>query len=178
MDYTLVPALKLFGKDGEKLVQVQVDELTDTVLYFKQHANQYNIDPDKIILLGYSSGGYVVAASTLKLATQGQSVWGQVIAYGFIKDALERYNALPPQSQKLTNTLFVFTENKDPISKGIRPYYALLAQKGVNVSALEMDKARHAFMEEFAPDGDSEQSAYVATAEAYIGNWIKQLPRN
>ncbi|MCP2041580.1 acetyl esterase/lipase [Neisseria sp. HSC-16F19] len=174
LDYKLLTKLN-FIVNADKYIQMQVDEVSDTVKYFKQNAQKYNIDPDKIILLGYSSGGYVVSASTLDLAKQGQSVWGQVIAYGFIKDALERYNALPAQSQKLTNTLFVFTEEKDFISEGIRPYYDALNQKGVNVSKIELPKAQHGFMEEISPQDGNEQAGYVVQAEQQIGEWIKGL---
>lgn len=174
LDYTLLPMHKFFT--GDKEIQYQVDELSDVIRYFKKNADKHNIDPGKIILIGYSSGGYLALASVLDLAEENQSVWGQIICYGFIKDGKERYQALPQSAKKLTNTLFVFTERADAISETTRPYYDMLVQNGVKVSKLEYDKARHGFMEENNPeDKNNPQASYVREAENDIKKWIQNL---
>lgn len=38
-------------------------DVLSTIKYFRDHAEEYNIDPDKIVTIGFSAGGHVVSVS-------------------------------------------------------------------------------------------------------------------
>ena len=48
---------------GEGLYKDAVADVNDAIRYVKAHGSQYNIDPDRLVLMGNSAGGYMVALS-------------------------------------------------------------------------------------------------------------------
>ena len=171
------------AKDGIT-IQYAVDEVVDTVLYFREHAVEYNIDPNKIVILGYSAGGYHTMAATLELEKQGVDVAAQVICYGFIKEVVETYNAMPEaQRQAVAPALFILADN-DPISDGSLKYEEVLRQNGVATEVKKYEGSMHGFIEENNPEYEKlhskaskspEQEVLARDAEDYIGNWLKGI---
>ncbi|MBQ9609477.1 MAG: alpha/beta hydrolase, partial [Lachnospiraceae bacterium] len=59
--------------------QYAIDEIKDTVKYFNENSEKYNIDTDNIFIMGYSAGGYYAMASTLQLHKENIEIKGQIL---------------------------------------------------------------------------------------------------
>ncbi|KAF1682751.1 alpha/beta hydrolase [Veillonella sp. R32] len=66
------------AKDGYDIAY-GTREIVDVVKYFVENASEYNIDTDKIFILGYSAGGDHAMASTLILKQDNVDIAGQII---------------------------------------------------------------------------------------------------
>lgn len=76
MEYNLVQ------DEGKIYPDAGLDVLT-TVKYFRDHAQDYQLDPNKILTIGFSAGGHVVSvANNMAVNKQYQE------KYGFKKDAV------------------------------------------------------------------------------------------
>ena len=62
----------------------QQEETADTVAYFLAHAGNWQIDPDRAALMGYSAGGHIAAGAALLLRDRGVSLCTQVLCYPFL----------------------------------------------------------------------------------------------
>lgn len=162
----------------------QVMEIVDAIKYFRENAAEYKIDPEKIIIMGYSAGGYLTLGATQQLAQEGITIYGQVIGYGYLRDGIEQYQKIPDENKPLCNTLIVFTNKDDFILSTMRKYYDILKKDNVSVSKLELPNANHGFLEENNPEYNfegkfpgrgEEQEKYMYEAEAAIEEWISML---
>ncbi|MBR0281957.1 MAG: alpha/beta hydrolase [Oscillibacter sp.] len=158
-------------------------EVADTVKYFIAHADERRIDPERIFILGYSAGAYHAMASVLALKKEGIDVAGQIICYGFLKDANDTYLSFDKAARKTTApALFILADN-DPISDGSLKYRQSLADNGVSAQVKKYDGAMHGFIEENNPEYDvlkavsksPEQEAMARDAENCIGQWISSV---
>jgi len=59
-------------------------ELRDTVLYFRDHAKEYHIDPERFSLIGYSAGGHLCAGTAMLLRDAGFRLNSQFLCYPFL----------------------------------------------------------------------------------------------
>ena len=159
-------------------------EVADTVKYFIAHADERRIDPERIFILGYSAGAYHAMASVLALKKEGIDVAGQIICYGFLKDANDTYLSFDKAARKTTApALFILADN-DPISDGSLKYRQSLADNGVSAQVKKYDGAMHGFIEENNPEYDvlkavsksPEQEAMARDAEKYLP--LKKLSRD
>ncbi|NBI68527.1 alpha/beta hydrolase [Pseudoflavonifractor sp. 60] len=111
-------------------IEYGTQEVVDTVKYFLEHAEEYRIDPNKAVLLGYSAGGYHAAMAAHTLERAGIDLAAQVLCYSFIGEVLDSFNALSQEQQaNLPATLFVLADN-DPISDGSLGYETALRGGG------------------------------------------------
>lgn len=164
-------------------IEYAVEEVTDTVLYLAQNAQQYDIDPQKIVTMGYSAGGYHAMAAALQLKLEGFELAAQVLCYPFISDIQDLYNALDQEDKALAPALFLIAET-DPISQGSLPYEQLLSNNGVDTEIITYADAMHGFMEENNPEyaelqniasRNAEQEALARDAEEKIGEWLQSI---
>lgn len=156
-------------------------EVTDTVKYFKAHAAEYGIDPDQIVLLGYSAGGCHAMMSALQLKAEDVDVAAQVLCYAFVGEAVKTYQALrPDQQQSIAPALFLLADN-DPISDASLTYEASLRQAGVSTAVVRCLSAKHAFLEETNPEyadlktataNTPDQKLLAQEAEQDIKSWL------
>ena len=183
IDYTLLPPSRMVFFPSSK-INYQINEIVDVVKYFKENASKYNIDPNKIIIMGYSAGGHLALAATNKLAKQGESIWAQVIGYGYLRNGIDLFNEIPSEYKKLCSTLLVFTAKDDFISESMREYNDLLVGNSVPVLKLEYPNANHGFLEENNSEYENineltgrseEQEKYMIDAENKIKEWILSL---
>lgn len=158
------------------------EEVLDTIRYFRAHAAEYAIDPDKIFALGYSAGAYYAVASVLALKQQGIDLAGQIICYGFLKEANSTYLALDEAARaSIAPALFILADN-DPISESSLLYQKSLEANGVPTQVKKYEGALHTFMEgSLDVEGLSsfiriaEQEALAHQAENLIGEWIRSI---
>lgn len=151
------------------------EEVRDTILYFREHAAEYDLDPARFAVIGYSAGGHLAAASTLMLHDKGIDLSAQVLCYPFL-DFSRLYGLLnegdsqsigelffpkgisredpyispvaasDSQLRGLTPTVFVCC-GTDPLTEHSRTYQDKLKQNGVHVSFKLYDDALHGFLE-------------------------------
>ena len=161
------------------------NEVVDTVKYFVNHADEYDIDTDNIFIMGYSAGGYHAMASTLKLKEEGIEIAGQIICYGFIKEVNDTYLAETESFRKnMCPSLFILADN-DPISDGSLIYQKSLEENGIDTTVKKYEGSKHGFIEENNPEYEIlkaasksfEQEAMARDAEKYIGEWINSHSR-
>ena len=171
------------AKDGYDM-NFGVDEVKDTVIYFKEHADEYNIDIDKFFMLGYSAGGYHAMNAVVALKKDNIDVRGQILCYSFIGEIVTKYNELNEEQRKsIAPTLFVLAD-KDPISDGSLKYEAVLKENGISTKVKKFDTSKHGFIEENNPEYENlkniiskspEQEKLAREAEKYILNWINEI---
>lgn len=59
-------------------------EVRDTVLYFRDHAEEYGIDVTRFSLIGYSAGGHLCAGAAMLLRDAGFGLNSQFLCYPFL----------------------------------------------------------------------------------------------
>lgn len=166
-------------------IEYGTQEVVDTVKYFLEHAEEYRIDPNKAVLLGYSAGGCHAAMAALALEKEGIDLAAQVLCYSFIGEVLDGFNALSQEQQaNLPATLFVLADN-DPISNGSLEYETALRGVGVDTEIKKYDGSIHGFLEENNPEYEAlpagatskfpEQEAMARSGEVYIGEWLAKI---
>lgn len=171
------------AKDGYD-IDFGVDEVKDTVIYFKEHADKYNIDVSKFFMLGYSAGGYHAMSAVVVLKKDNIDVRGQILCYSFIGEIVTKYNELTEEQKKsIAPTLFILAD-KDPISDGSLKYETVLKENGVSTTVKKFVTSKHGFIEENNPEYENlkniiskspEQEKLAREAEKYIQNWINEL---
>ena len=151
------------------------EEIRDTVLYFREHAEEYGLDREKFALIGYSAGGHLAAAGTLMLHDMGVDVSAQVLCYPFLSfsgfdgllsngdsraveelffpEGVRRDDpyispaaASDEQLQGLAHTVFICC-GADPLTAQAKAYQEMLARNGVPVVWKLYEDALHGFLE-------------------------------
>lgn len=151
------------------------EEIRDTVLYFREHAAEYGIDPARFSVIGYSAGGHLAAVSTLMLHDLGVDLSAQVLCYPFLDFSqlsglldtgdsqavaelffpkgvsrddpyISPAAASDRQLEGLAPTVFVCC-GTDPLTENARAYRDRLLKNGVMVSFQLYDEAMHGFLE-------------------------------
>ena len=115
IDYRLLRNLIEFG--------APIDDVQNAVLFVKSHAAEYNIDPERIVLIGESAGGQLAAMAALK-PVAGASVQGVVAFYSPTDlESLAKNSAMIPEElhRTLRGTpfeamLFVFLRQLSPVA--------------------------------------------------------------
>ena len=171
-----------FKLAGEKYsIEYGSEEVADTVKYFINNKDELHIDINNIFLLGYSAGAYHIMNAALNLHKEGVKVNGQIICYGYLKDILDKYNALSDTLKStMPKSLFILADD-EPIGKGSLDYQKILAANGNQCEVKVYAGAIHGFIEENNPESEKlhfhdakspEQEKLAREAESYISNWI------
>lgn len=90
----------------------QQHEVVDTVKYFAKNSEKYNIDTEKMSLLGYSAGGHICAGAAILLRDDGIKIRSQILCYPFLNFVGFRLsdfapkNKLAPKIQKIMENIF------------------------------------------------------------------------
>ena len=166
--------------------QYAIDEIKDTVKYFINNSEKYNIDTDNIFILGYSAGGYYAMASTLQLHKEDINVKGQILCYAFLSDILDQYKELSDEQKKTIAPVLFILAGDEPIGKGSLDYEKILKENGVSTEVKVYDNVKHGFIEENNPEYEklhkknktskSEEAEIIAReSEDYMNTWIKKL---
>lgn len=151
------------------------EEIRDTVLWFRDHAGEYGIDPEQFALMGYSAGGHLAAASALMLKDGGFTVSAQVLCYPFLD--FTSFNALGESAEGKAMCELFFPDGikpedpyispglaaerqmegmapvafvvcgPDPLTEHAKAYQRRLAASGVQTSLQLYERALHGFLE-------------------------------
>lgn len=171
------------AKDGIS-IEYGTEEIMDTVKYFMDHADEYNLDPNKFVVMGYSAGGYHALMTSLVLKKEGIDLAAQVLCYPYIKDAADVYATLSEEQQTtIAPALFVLA-GSDPLGDGSLPYEELLKSGGIQTAVKKYENTTHGFLEENNPEYEKlnnkpskspEQEEKARKAENDIYAWLKEL---
>lgn len=171
------------AKDGIS-IEYGTEEIVDTVKYFMDHADEYNLDKDKFVVMGYSAGGYHALMTALNLKKEGIDLAAQVLCYPYMKDAADVFATLSEdQKTTLAPALFVLA-GSDPLGDGSLPYEELLNSNGIQTTVKKYENTTHGFLEENNPEYEKlknkpskspEQEEKAREAENDIGAWLKEI---
>ena len=62
----------------------QQSEAADAVCWFRDHAAEFGLDPDRLALAGYSAGGHIAAGAAMLLRDRGVRLRAQILGYPFL----------------------------------------------------------------------------------------------
>lgn len=166
--------------------QYAIDEIKDTVKYFIENKDEYNIDTDNIFILGYSAGGYYAMASTLQLHKENIEIKGQVLCYAFLSDILDQYNTLTDTEKKIMPSALFILAGDEPLGKASLDYGKILKENGAKTDIKIFDDVKHGFIEENNPEYEKlnkknrtskspEAEVIAREAEDYIKEWINKI---
>ncbi len=169
-----------YTKADVKPILFGAGEIKDTVLYFAEHADEYNADPTRFALMGYSAGAYYASEGTRLLQKEDIDIAALIMCYpwttGLKADKLDA--DFPP-------TLFVLA-GQDPISQRAKAYIDRVGTIGVEIKVIEYENAVHSFIESNNPESEAdeaamesvvneEQAGLARQAEREIDEWLKQF---
>lgn len=173
------------AKDGIS-IEYGTEEIVDTVKYFMDHADEYNLDTDKFVVMGYSAGGYHALMTVLNLKKESINLAAQVLCYPYIKDAADVYATLSDEQQAtLAPALFVLA-GSDPLGDGSLPYEEQLRSSGIQTAVKRYENTTHGFLEENNPEYEKlknkpskspEQEERAREAENDIYAWLREVRR-
>lgn len=133
--------------------------VVDTVRYFIDNAETYNVDTDNIFLLGYSAGGYYVMASTLKLTENGVNVRGQILCYAYHGDMTEVFTSMSKTEKDTVPPAFFVLADKDSFSTDSLKYEQTLRDYGIATEVKAYKNVLHGFIEQNNPEYDRLQKS-------------------
>lgn len=163
-----------------------IEEIKDTVKYFIENKDKYNVDINNIFIMGYSAGGYYAMASTLELTKENIPIKGQILCYAFLSDMLDVYEKLDDVLKKeIPNALFIYAGD-EPVGGSSSKYENILKENGVKTTIKTYDNVKHGFIEENNPEYEKlhkknreskspEAETIAREAEDYINEWIKNI---
>lgn len=158
-----------YTKADVKPIEYGVEEIVDTIKYFRDHQDEYHIDPNQFTVMGYSAGAYYAAQTAISLDQQNIPLMAQVLCYPWT-------NSLTKEKidSTLAPAMFVLASD-DPISQNSKAYAKALEESGVPVYLKEYQGAHHSFIESNNPEG--RKNITEEEAETIINTQQEQLAR-
>ncbi|QQZ61219.1 alpha/beta hydrolase [Paenibacillus sonchi] len=166
-----------YKKLDEKFIPYPAEEIRDTIYYFAEHEDEYNIDSSKFATMGFSAGSYHVANASLLLQSENFKLAGQVLVVPYLIDVIPILTpnlieeGIKSDSQvPLASTAFVLA-GQDEISNTAKPYIDVLNKAGVPTQVFSYEKAFHPFMdtsEVMKPEND-EELKYTTEEQKKLG---------
>ncbi len=178
-------------------------EVADTVKYFREHAQDYGIDPSRMAVGGHSAGAHLATGAALILKEEKIELACQMLVYpaadlgdtslelmnmlrkilfpegGWESAYLSPLRAADDELLGIAPAIFIICGQDDLRQQGIS-YAKRLVDLGVAVKVKEFTKAEHGFLEVNRPDytqGDPrqtpEQAAYARECEQYLIRELK-----
>lgn len=104
-----------YTKPDVKSINYGVEEAIDTILYFAEHADEYNADTEKFSVIGHSAGGYYAAKTAINLDKEGFKLASQILVCPWTTGLPEKVNSF------VAPALFILG-GADPISQKTSDY--------------------------------------------------------
>ena len=167
-----------YTKPDVKSIIYGVEEAIDTILYFAEHADEYNADTEQFSVIGHSAGGYYAAKTAIILDKEGFKLASQILVCPWTTGLPEKVNS------SVAPALFILG-GADPISQKTSDYQQVLRESGVYVEAKEYEGGLHPFIstpypelsksfteEEKEENITEEQQKLAIQAEKDINEWL------
>lgn len=167
-----------YTKPDVKSINYGVEEATDTILYFAEHADEYNADTEQFSVIGHSAGGYYATKTAINLDKEGFKLASQILVCPWTTGLPEKVNS------SVAPALFILG-GADPISQKTPDYQQVLRDSGVYVEVKEYEGGLHPFIstpyselskyfteEEKEKNITEEQLELAIQAEKDINEWL------
>lgn len=128
-----------YTKPDVKSINYGVEEAIDTILYFAEHADEYNADTEQFSVIGHSAGGYYAAKTAINLDKEGFKLASQILVCPWTTGLPEKVNS------SVAPALFILG-GADPISQKTSDYQQVLRDSGVYVEVKEYEGGLHPFI--------------------------------
>lgn len=161
----------------------QQQEIIDTVLYFRRNASQYNIDPSKVIFIGFSGGSYLSIGAAGLLHNQGFDIAGLISFYPLLDDSIIQLT----DQHFLHYPITVVSCNNEEENKRIETWCEHLSREGCEYEHKSYPDAIQGFIEynnpEYLEDQrfarnlkafDEDQKDMAVSCEMWLTNTIQQ----
>ena len=203
-----IPAMVVnvnYTKVDEEPYPYAWEELLDAVLYFAAHAEEYNVDPTRMVVGGHSAGAHIALGAAMLLRDVNFPLSGQMLVYP-PSDLRSRRNGeraafhqlmfrdTDRDTEPMASPLYAAREDLEGLAPvlmivcgqdSLRPqglgYAKRLEEADVPVLVREWPEAQHGFLEVNRPDypaGDERQSPEQAAMAREAEEWlIEQLQK-
>ena len=128
-----------YTKPDVKSINYGVEEAIDTILYFAEHADEYNADTEQFSVIGHSAGGYYAAKTAINLDKEGFKLASQILVCPWTTGLPEKVNS------SVAPALFILG-GADPISQKTSDYQQVLRESGVYVEVKEYEGGLNPFI--------------------------------
>ena len=163
-------------------ISYALDEIVDTIKYFKNNAEKYKIDPNKMIVMWYSAGWDYAMEACITLKKENIDVFAQILWYAYIWDADDMYQEELSQDQQksIAPALFILADD-DIIWDTSLEYEEILRENWIQTEIKQYSWAMHWFIESNNPEREAvtwerpEQKEMARDAEDYALQWLKNL---
>ena len=166
-----------YKKADEEAFPYPQYEVFDTIKYFLKNAEKFNVDKQRVIVMGYSAGAHLAAAAVQMLRDDGIRIYRQVLCYPFLDftygggtqtdimktiDSVEFIDEVmfcniskdhvissPSQNLNLVNLpkTIITTCGKDVLAVQGYFYAERLCEAGIKVDHLHYEDALHGYIE-------------------------------
>lgn len=180
-DWNVIVVSINYTKLDTKPMNYAVKEITDTVEYFIEHADEYNADINRFSVIGHSAGGFLAAKAAIALDEKNIKLQSQILLCPWT-------TGLPSKVSSTLAPAFFSLGGDDEISKRSPQYQKVLKEAGVSYTVKEYEGGQHPFIHSPYPEfqkglTEEEKEIYLTEkqfalshqAEADIKEWLKSL---
>ncbi len=197
-----LPALVVnvnYTKVDEQPYPYAWEELLDAVLYFAAHAEEYNVDPARMVVGGHSAGAHIALGAAMLLRDVGFPLCGQMLVYppsdlttrrdgeraDFHKlmfrdtdrdtEAMASPLLAPKEALEGLAPVLMIVCGQDSLRPQGLGYAKRLEEADVPVLVREWPEAQHGFLEVNRPDypaGDERQNPEQAAMAREAEIWL------
>lgn len=159
------------------------EEIRDAILYFAVHAAEFNIDPHRFAVTGFSAGAYLLVGAAALLKQEGFRLGGMISFYPVIDDAMIHICDIGAHISPFT----LVSTGEDAMQDRYPVYLEHLRGGGVDVSRKTYESAVQNFMEYNNPEFrenpqyqnsraiDEEQAEFARACEIWMGSEFERF---
>ena len=124
------------------------EEIVDTVMYFAVHSSEYNIDPHRFAMTGFTAGAYLLVGAAALLKEKRFTVRGLISFYPIVDDAMINLCDIGAHISPFT----LVTTGADTMKDRYPVYIQHLKNSGTDLNVKTYDDAVQNFMEYNNPE--------------------------
>ena len=159
------------------------EEIRDTILYFAVHAGEFNADPHRFALLGFTAGAYLLVGAAALLKEQGFRTCGMISCYPVVDDAMIHICDIGAHISPFT----LVTTGEDAMADRYPVYLQHLEGGGVEVTQKKYESCVQNFAEYNNPEFrenpqyknsraiDDEQEEFARACEIWMGSEFERF---
>lgn len=172
-----------YAKLDAHKIPYQQEEIRDVVLYFGIHAEEYDIDIHRSVLMGFSAGAYYCVGAASLLEEKGLKTSGIVMCSPFIDDTLIRFC----QAGIHPEPVMIITAEKESMQERLDTYKEYLEKAGTDAEFKVYEGVTEGFLEHNNPEFENnslykndpsvseEQKEIARACEIYLGQVFEKF---
>ncbi|MBE6129434.1 MAG: alpha/beta hydrolase [Erysipelotrichaceae bacterium] len=159
------------------------EEIRDTVLYFAVHASDFNADPHRFAMAGFTAGAYLLVGAAALLKEEGFTVKGLISFYPVVDDAMIHICDIGRHVSPFT----LVTTGEDAMKDRYPVYIEHLEGSGVEVNLKSYESCVQNFVEYNNPEFkenpqyqnskaiDDDQAELARACEIWMGSEFQRF---